>query len=70
MELLRRLRQIIWREDEEPTEERCIARIEIRLPPDEKILFKEMAKYQNITLSKLVRESTMNYINDFVKVRD
>ena len=55
---------------EEEAERRLISRIEIRVTPDEKVLIRNFADFRGISSSQLIRQATIKYINDVIRIED
>ena len=51
-------------------EERYTARMEVRLTPDEKDLFKKYCDYKGMSLSTFVRRSCMRQVDEFLKIKN
>lgn len=55
---------------DEEIESRLISRIEIRVTPDEKTLIRNFADFRGISSSQLIRQATIKYINDVIRIED
>lgn len=69
MSILSKLKEIIWRSEQDdiiPLDDT----ITIRINKKEKELFKAYCKLQRISMSDLIRESTTNYINEFLTLEE
>ena len=55
---------------EDEAERRLVSRIEIRVTPDEKVLIRNFADFRGISSSQLIRQATIKYINDVIRIED
>ena len=51
-------------------ERRLVSRIEIRVTPDEKVLIRNFADFRGVSSSQLIRQATIKYINDVIRIED
>lgn len=55
---------------EDEAERRLVSRIEIRVTPDEKVLIRNFADFRGVSSSQLIRQATIKYINDVIRIED